>query len=246
MNVGFHVRNLRLLSQSGAPPAVFFHYFEDLLQTVAAKAGRNGFRSAAELMAPIDHNGNFTTHWFNRNATRWMKIFESERLVDRPIDVLEIGSWEGRSTCFALHYLRGARLTAVDTWQGGTDNTGDPKLMHIEELFDANVARFSGRVHKVKCYSGQFFVNKDPGQMFDLIYVDGSHFADDVMADALHAFASLKPGGILIFDDYTWAFYVKARDNPAFAINCFLRMKKGEYKILSAGEQLCIKKLAAA
>ena len=37
---------------------------------------------------------------------------------------------------------------------------------------------------------------------FDLIYIDASHYAPDVLSDAVLAFKLLKPGGILIFDDY--------------------------------------------
>ena len=79
-----------------------------------------------------------------------------------------------------------------------------------------------------------------------MIYVDGSHRADDVMIDAIQGFAALKPGGILIFDDYTFLFYERMRDNSVFPLNYFLKMKQGEYTILSVTSQLIIKKRATS
>ena len=66
-------------------------------------------------------------------------------------------------------------------------------------------------------------------QKFDVIYVDGSHFADDVLTDGINAWRLLKQGGIMIFDDLLWACYPRARANPAWAINLFLKYHKGEY-----------------
>lgn len=39
---------------------------------------------------------------------------------------------------------------------------------------------------------------------FDMIYIDGSHFAHDVLSDAVLAFPLLKVGGHMFFDDYLW------------------------------------------
>ena len=61
----------------------------------------------------------------------------------------------------------------------------------------------------------------DEDQKFDVIYVDGSHFADDVLTDGINAWRLLKQGGIMIFDDLLWACYPRARANPAWAINRF-------------------------
>jgi predicted O-methyltransferase YrrM len=39
---------------------------------------------------------------------------------------------------------------------------------------------------------------------FDIIYIDGSHRAKDVLQDSVLAWPLLRPGGILIWDDYQW------------------------------------------
>ena len=41
--------------------------------------------------------------------------------------------------------------------------------------------------------------------LFDLVYIDGSHSAKDVLLDSLLAWRLLRPGGAMIWDDYEWA-----------------------------------------
>jgi len=194
------------------------------------------------LLREIDSTGSYTTRWFDGNAVEWMRIFESQQLAGKPIRVLEIGSWEGRSAAFLLHHLPQAAVTAVDTWQGGRQNAGDPRLARIEELFNANVARYGARVRKVKSTSAEFFRNGEHSP-FDLIYVDGSHDADDVIVDAVGGFERLAPGGIMIFDDYLWERGADLHLTPAVAINRFLRTNRGRYRILSVTGQIILKKM---
>ncbi len=63
-----------------------------------------------------------------------------------------------------------------------------------------------------------------------------------MIIDAIKSFELLKIGGILIFDDYIWGYYKNPMDNPAGAINSFLRLKKGAFEILSVYGQLILKK----
>jgi len=83
-----------------------------------------------------------------------------------------------------------------------------------------------------------------PSTSFDLVYVDGSHHAEDVMVDASEGFARLANGGIIIFDDYLWDRPTDPSAKPAVAINRFLRMRRGSYRILSVTTQVVLKKIA--
>jgi predicted O-methyltransferase YrrM len=195
-----------------------------------------------ELMRDLDRDGTYTTRWFDGHVEDWMWILRSERLVGRPVRVLEIGSWEGRSAVFVLRYLPLADLTAVDTWEGSIEHAGDPRLARIEQLFDANVARFGTRLTKVKSTSAEFFRNHGQSPGFDFIHVDGSHEADDVMADATSGFALLNPGGVMILDDYLWERGADPRTAPASAINRFLRDHRGRYRLLSVTTQVALRK----
>lgn len=63
---------------------------------------------------------------------------------------------------------------------------------------------------------------------FDLVYIDGSHEAPDVLADAVLAFRLLRTGGVMIFDDYLWAEALPGGVDPIRcpkpAIDAFLNL----------------------
>jgi len=189
-----------------------------------------------------------STDWFTHITPHWFAVFDEYRFVERPeIKALEIGSWEGLSSYFILHSLPNATLTCVDTWAGSDEHKAGhystkTVLSNIERAFDNNLSVYNDRVIKYKGTSFSFF-NTAPGRnSFDIIYVDGSHHCDDVVIDAIKCFEMLKIGGILIFDDYLWRYYPNAIDNPAAAINVFLRLKKGAYKIVRVYYQIIIEK----
>ena len=86
-----------------------------------------------------------------------------------------------------------------------------------------------------------FFNESSQKNIFDVIYVDGSHHCNDVVVDAVKSFELLKIGGIMIFDDYLWQYYSKDIDNPAAAINVFLKLKQDSYKVVRVYYQLRVK-----
>jgi predicted O-methyltransferase YrrM len=69
---------------------------------------------------------------------------------------------------------------------------------------------------------------------FDLIYVDASHYAVDVLTDAVLSFKLLKAGGILIFDDYLWAGDENIIYYPKIAIDSFTNIFSKHIKLIPA------------
>jgi hypothetical protein len=69
---------------------------------------------------------------------------------------------------------------------------------------------------------------------FDLIYVDGSHMAADVLSDAIMSFHLLRVGGALVFDDYA-VTDVDTDDlrHPHMAINSFMHLYRNKMNKLS-------------
>lgn len=187
--------------------------------------------------------------WFSGNIPYWLSIIDDYDLRRPGVKALEIGSWEGLSSYFILSEMPGAELTCVDTWAGADEHrdgsaSSAATLSRIEQTFDANLLPFADRLTKHKGTSFSFFAECDPARVYDFIYVDGSHHFDDVMIDAIKSFEMLKVGGVMIFDDYFWHYYPKAIDNPAAAINLFLRAKMGVYRIIKLYYQLAIVKTA--
>ena len=138
-------------------------------------------------------------------------------------------------------------MTCVDTWEGADehksgDATTEKSLSSIENSFNKNLSIFKGRLIKYKGTSYSFFNNTTSKSVYDIIYIDGSHHCDDVIIDAVKGFQMLKVGGVMIFDDYMWQYYPNSINNPAAAINCFLKLKKGSYKVVRTYYQLIIKK----
>ena len=63
---------------------------------------------------------------------------------------------------------------------------------------------------------------------FDVVYVDGSHEATDVLTDAVMSFHLLRVGGLIIFDDYLWSMNPVGQQDafgmPKPAIDAFINI----------------------
>jgi predicted O-methyltransferase YrrM len=149
-----------------------------------------------------------------------------------PKRALEIGSHEGRSACWTLKNCpRLMSLYCIDVWR-------DPE---IERRFDDNIAEaMEGSTvlfQKFKSPSvpklAELLVHQSNG--FDFIYVDGSHTAPDVLADAVLSFELLKPGGLLAFDDYLWVEDngVNPLNAPKIAIDAFVNIYRQQLRVVS-------------
>jgi predicted O-methyltransferase YrrM len=234
-------------------PSVLWHFLTDNLRYLLVKLGILSVtaKHVAEVGAAFEAHaaqGEFKELWFDfadLNLVHWCVTFS--RIFSRadPVRILEIGSWEGRSTLFFLTYFTQGQLTAVDTWSGSEEYpyNATPDLRDLEARFDKNLAPCATRLTKRKGSSIDVLPQLlDEQQKFDVIYLDGSHFADDVLTDAITAWRILKQGGVLIFDDLLWGFYQRARANPAWAIKLFLKYHEREYRILSAYTQIILQK----
>ena len=118
----------------------------------------------------------------------------------------------------------------TNSMQDTMKTTGD----NGSSMLDKNSKDMMKKMHAVKLSE-----NID----IDFIYIDGSHVAKDVMSDIVLAWELLKPGGILIADDYLWDHYKEPRLTPKPALDGFLESYKGSYEILLKGYQVHLKKI---
>jgi predicted O-methyltransferase YrrM len=233
------VSALVYLFKSAAPISVYVCYIVTIFERIYClkyKATQTQFRQEAVTLK-------LSNDWFSLHVPYWLNLFEKTDLRSKNIQALEIGSWEGLSSYFTLKTLPNAKLICVDTWEGSDEHAKQDVLNSVEQNFDANTSNYKDRLSKFKGTSYRFFENYKNPEKFDLIYVDGSHHADDVMIDALKGFQLLDTGGVMIFDDYFWQFYKQVNDNPAAAINAFLKLKKGSYQLRHVYCQLIIQKI---
>lgn len=233
------IGNTPYLVATSAPFAVVAHYWRDCF---FADAEADKYQAEkADFLRRVS-TGSYSNDWFTRHIPCWLACFRRHGLAGRAVQVLEVGSWEGLSANFILQALPDCHLTCVDTWQG-SDEHGDGAVLNvIERHFDDNIRPFLDRVTKFKGTSFDFFNRQERTAAFDLVYIDASHYGDDVMIDALGGFERLKAGGLMIFDDYLWKYYESLEANPAMAINLFLRLKRGQYEVERVYDQLIIKK----
>jgi predicted O-methyltransferase YrrM len=158
---------------------------------------------------------------------------------------LEVGSWEGRSAQWFLENVLThdeSRLVCVEAFVGGHElslppekRLADGRIIGLEERLLVNLRPWlqfpRPRVELRDAPSWQV-LRSQPPQSFDFAYIDGSHRARDVLEDLVLTHRLLKPGGLLIADDYGWTL---SPDRPAPAIDAFLSIYRDEIEVLHKG-----------
>ena len=187
----------------------------------------------------------FSTDWFSGNAPNWSKHL-AELKGRASIRGLEIGVFQGRSTCWLLENIfthESARLEAVDTFEGSDENADlDPTILNsLYDVFRRNVAEYGGRsvAHRMK--SSQFLRSSSDSEKYDFIYVDGDHHSWAALEDMVLCWPLFKVGGIMIIDDYGTSS--DSVDLPKAGVDAFLHAFKTRYSVLYAGYQVILKKL---
>lgn len=188
----------------------------------------------------------FTSDWFSNNIPRFTKHLLHLSGVEN-VRVLEIGSWEGRSTCWLLDNIvtgQGSTITCVDTWNGSDERAHDAERDNIWNRFKGNISNYpTNKIIVKRGLSRDRLKDADHG-LYDFIYVDGSHTARDVMEDAVLAFDLLKENGVMIFDDYLWGLdSLDPIKCPKPGIDAFLMCYNGRYELLELAYQVTVKKL---
>ena len=160
-----------------------------------------------------------------------------------PQRILEIGSWQGGSTVSLNHIYPNANITCIDAWDGLDERD---TALKPESFFDKNTAHFADRLRKLKLFSLPALTKLiTDGETFDFIYIDGSHFEDDVLLDTYLAWQVLQVGGVMVWDDYLWQLPEYQGRNPKPAIDYFVTRNRRELKVLSVWPQPMVQKTAA-
>ena len=204
-------------------------------------------KSSAVNSFNVNRGYELSNVWFENHRAEWDTFMARHK----PQTLLEIGSYEGASACYLIDTLArdaAIELHCVDTWEGSVEHThGYLPMSLVEERFHRNTAlAIQSAAHPVnlvvhKGESGIILPELIAAKMqerFDLIYIDGSHRAPDVLFDAVVAFKLLKPGGLMIFDDYLWHDpSIESFDplrNPKIAIDAFTNIYGQEIRIQRA------------
>jgi predicted O-methyltransferase YrrM len=76
-----------------------------------------------------------------------------------------------------------------------------------------------------------------PLNSFDIVYIDGSHKASDVLEDAVISWRLVKPGGLIIFDDYNFVFEDHPEWNTGLAIDAFMKLFADQLKVIEIDQR---------
>lgn len=179
---------------------------------------------------PTDYE--FSVDWFSPHWPNWQAVTRNLSIQK----ILEIGSFEGRSTCKMIEEFGSKSdisIYCIDTWGGGVEHLKFD-MNSIEARFDRNIdharnlASHSVHIEKCKGLSGDQMCRllvADHRETFDLVFVDGSHQAPDVMTDLALAYQLCRIGGLLICDDYLWSMEPDGKQDilnmPKIAVDAF-------------------------
>jgi Methyltransferase domain len=191
---------------------------------------------------PYRKDYRFTSDWFTDHVPVWATALKEYQ--GKPnVSYLEIGTWEGRSLLWALDNVLTdptSHLTAIDPL---IDDPGWPASKDIKGTLFSNI-KLSGeeaRVNVIVGYS-QIELRKLSLESYDIIYVDGSHTASDTLEDLVLSSRLLKPGGLLIMDDYENYLSRRTFDQPKFAMDAFHACFHDQFEVVHNGFQVILRK----
>ena len=135
--------------------------------------------------------------WLSDAEAKW--LFKSAHSLRDGANLVEIGSFKGRSTCCLAFGCRGTekRVFAIDSFDGGPDL--EPHDSFQEFCWNIEGRQLSGYVEPVRGISWE--VAKTWSKPIHFLFIDGSHIYEDVMADFASFFPHVVRGGIIAFHD---------------------------------------------
>lgn len=164
--------------------------------------------------------------------------------------VLEIGSLLGGSARFWAGHCPAAQVLCVDPWLDVVDVADRPFLEHVPELTDFLLGRVDGlfdvflasnwelrdRITPLRGFSPDRLASVHAaGVEPDVVYVDGSHVYEDVIAD-LSTARALFPDAMLCGDDYDWPAVAAAVDYVVTNRGDRLRRRGNTFAIERTGD----------
>jgi len=193
----------------------------------------------------------YTQDWFDRCISYWTKHL-SEFVGKENLKFLEIGSYEGRSTCWLLDNVLihpTSKILCLDLF-GGCYKQGEWSkelyerydMTEVYRNFKNNTLEYYDKVECIVGISQEIIRTLGMYPVFDFVYVDGSHIASDVLEDIVLSFRLLKTSGIMILDDYTWEFFNEPLRHPKMAVDAFLSIFEGQYEVILKNQQVILRK----
>lgn len=190
----------------------------------ASDPGNSRLMPLIHAQSPFD---NFPLQEYPEDLQGWGSQSPAfQELIQRvkPSRIIEVGTWKGGSAIHMATVARGLGLTpeiiCVDTFLGAVEfwtDQNDPErylALKCKNGYPTVYYQFVANVLHRQCQdlitpfpqtatiASLWFRRFDVKA--DLIYIDGSHEEDDVYADLVSYWGLVRPGGVLVGDDWGW------------------------------------------
>lgn len=144
----------------------------------------------------------FHEQWFD--APSCAVLAAIGETVTIPGDVIEVGSWEGRSTIALANAVYPRNVIAVDTWAGSPGEISERLAARrdVYTQFAANI-RHGTRGNVIPyVMDWREYVRDEMGDArAALVFLDGLHTYDEVRAQLAAFVPRIAPGGVICGDD---------------------------------------------
>lgn len=160
----------------------------------------------SKLETLLKRNDGFEDNWYSADQLKDLRNMAG-RVKDLVGDVIEIGSWEGKSSCTIANAVHPEILQCIDTWKGNVAegqshlSVVKAKQRDVHAVFLSNVAkRTKGNVRDVKmdCFE---YLGYHTGPI-KFLHLDASHDYESVKRAIGMTMDKMVTGGIICGDDF--------------------------------------------
>ncbi len=175
----------------------------------------------------LEHNYFFTFDIFSHRISQWSEHLQP--LIGKAISALEVGSYQGMSSCWMLDQLlthQQSELTCIDS--------------NFEPKFKENIVKTGAesRVNLLKGNTHEKLSNLSP-QSFDLINLqDRCKLSQHTEKNAQLAWQLSKPGAYIVFSYYGWQNPQDPQQNPRVGIDRFLSSIQHQWQPVNFSPQI--------
>ena len=144
-------KNLYRLLSIGSPLFIILNYIRNFLPNYKTKKKS---KKIENIIYEKFQSINYNEKWFCNNLYYLSTNFKNSKNVK---NMLEIGSYEGRSAIFFLKNFSNSNISCVDTWSG-SDEHNSVNFQLIEKNFDFNTSFYQSNklLRKYKMTSNVF------------------------------------------------------------------------------------------
>ena len=156
-------------------------------------------------MIAFDTVPGFTENWFPQQSREVLADLV-RAVVEVDGLIVEIGSWEGRSTVAMANAAHPRSVKAIDTWEGspGEISADLAARRDVFARFHANINHYTrGNVDVYRMGWRQWMDRWDlfPEVRFALVFIDAEHTYTEVRDNIKAVLPLMSPGGIVCGDD---------------------------------------------